>query len=143
VRKDALVVHCAAPGLKYPQRVPIWGEDAIRVQPVRAGFPCFGAAVAGYVEATRSGDEEKNRICPPSPLPNTTSDWCTMQVLGAQATAAFGTEPDIREWVATVALNPAATPPVQLERAEVADAIARLGANAPAGLARMSELAQA
>ena len=36
---DALVVHCAASGLAYPPMVPIWGEDRIRLQTIRAGFP--------------------------------------------------------------------------------------------------------
>jgi len=45
--------------------VPIWGSEAITLQPIRAGFPCFGAALAGYVEATRDDDHEKNRLCPP------------------------------------------------------------------------------
>src|SRR5690606_37472516 len=48
-----LVVHCAARGTQYPPIVPIWGPDAIRPQTIRAGFPCFNAALAGYVEATR------------------------------------------------------------------------------------------
>ncbi len=51
VAKDAVVVHCAAPGLVYPPLVPIWREEAITLQPVRSGFPCFGAAIAGHVEA--------------------------------------------------------------------------------------------
>ena len=49
---DTLVVHCAAEGLKYPGLKPIWTPEAITPQPVRVGFPCFGAALAGYVEAT-------------------------------------------------------------------------------------------
>ena len=67
VARDALVVHCAADGLKYPPLVPVWRPDVITLQPIRAGFPCFGAALVGYVEATRKDDDEKNRICPPSP----------------------------------------------------------------------------
>src|SRR5215207_1723127 len=58
VADDAVVVHCAASGLKYSPLVPIWGPESITVQPVRSGFPCFGAALAGYVEATRETDEE-------------------------------------------------------------------------------------
>jgi hypothetical protein len=50
VAEDAVVVHCAASGLKYPPMVPIWGTEAITVQPVRSGFPCFGAAIAGHVD---------------------------------------------------------------------------------------------
>ena len=39
VAKDAVVVHCAASGLQYPPLVPIWGTEAITLQPVRTGFP--------------------------------------------------------------------------------------------------------
>ena len=64
VADDALVVNCAADGLKMPPLVPIWGPEAITLQPIRAGFPCFGAALAGYVEATRDDDDEKNTAVP-------------------------------------------------------------------------------
>ena len=70
--RDTVVVHCAAPGLRYPPLVPIWGVGTITLQPIRVGFPCFGAALAGYVEATFDDDAEKNRLCPPSPYCNTT-----------------------------------------------------------------------
>ena len=42
VADDALVVNCAADGLKSAPLVPIWGPEAITLQPIRAGFPCFG-----------------------------------------------------------------------------------------------------
>jgi hypothetical protein len=70
----SLVVHCAAAGLRYPPMVPIWAPDKIRLQTIRAGFPCFGAALAGYVEATRDDDRERNRLCPPNTLSDT-PDW--------------------------------------------------------------------
>jgi hypothetical protein len=141
VASDAVVVHCAAPGLKYPPLVPIWGTDAIRIQPIRAGFPCFGAALAGYVEATRDDDGEKNRLCPPSPLPDTPTDWCLMQVLGSKATASFGAEPDITAWANQVPLNPARTPPEQADRPELVAATDRLKSTAGAGLSRLAEFA--
>ena len=141
VRKDAVVVHCAAPGLKYPPVVSVWGPDAITVQPIRAGFPCFGAALVGYVEATRRDDAEKNRLCPPTPLPNTPTDWCLMQVLGSRATAAFGAAPDIKAWADGVALNPARTSPNQVDRPELLAATARLRTYADAGLSRLTQLA--
>ena len=53
VADDAVVVHCAADGLKYPPQVPVWQPGLITLQAIRAGFPCFGAALTGYVEATR------------------------------------------------------------------------------------------
>lgn len=142
IRRDALIVHCAAPGLRYPPLIPIWGPEAITIQPVRAGFPCFAAALIGYVEATRDDDDDdKNRLCPPSPLSDTPADWALMQVLGGRATLAFNAEPDIKAWSHGVALNPARVPPEHAGDADVAGAGARLGASLGSGLAGLQRLA--
>ena len=98
IADDAVVVHCAASGLQYPPLVPIWRPEAITLQPIRAGFPCFGAALAGYVEATRDDDAEKNRLCPPRRTATRSADWARMNVLGTRATMSFGAEPDIKAW---------------------------------------------
>jgi hypothetical protein len=139
VAPDAVVVHCAASGLKYPPSVPIWGPDAITLQAIRTGFPCFGAALAGYVEATRTDDAEKNRLCPPTPYGNSMAEWARMNVLGARAAASFMAEPDIKEWANGVAINPARVPP-GTETAALDDARARVATHSPAGLARLAEL---
>ena len=139
VYADALVMHCAASGLKYPPVVPIWGRT-ITLQPVRAGFPCFGAALAGYVEATRSDDAEKNGVCPSSPLPDSLIGWATMNVLGIRAAKAFGAEPDIKEWADTVALNPARVPPGYDGGAELDGVLGRLQTQMGPGVARLAEL---
>ncbi len=140
VADDALVVNCAADGLKMPPLVPVWGPEAITVQPVRAGFPCFGAALTGYVEATRDDDSEKNRLCPPSSFGNTLEDWARMNVLGLRNSASFGSEPDIKDWTNRVALNPARVPPGHPASAELDDALARLAANVGPGVARLAQL---
>ena len=140
IARDALVVHCAAAGLRYPPSVPIWGPDAITLQPIRTGFPCFGAALAGYVEATREDDAEKNRLCPPTPYANTMADWASMNVLGTRAAMSFGAEPDIKAWADGVALNPARVPVGHERSAELDDALGRLRAHVQPGLARLVEL---
>jgi hypothetical protein len=94
----SLVVHCAASGLQYPPLVPIWGPDTIRLQMIRVGFPCFCAALAGYVEATRDDDRERNRLCPPNTLPDNPANWARMQVRGTVAARTYGAEPDIAAW---------------------------------------------
>ncbi len=141
IAPDAVIVHCAAAGLQYPPLVPIWGAEAITLQPIRAGFPCFAAALAGYVEATRDDDAEKNRLCPPSPLSNTPADWARMQVLGTRSAMSFGAEPDIKAWADRTALNPARITP-ELERdPAVAAASDRFRTFVASGLARLAELA--
>ena len=137
---DALVVHCAADGLKYPPLVPVWRRDAITLQPIRAGFPCFGAALIGYAEATRHDDREKNRHCPPSPYPNSLAQWAAMNVLGARNAMSFSAEPDMKEWSDRVALNPARIPPGHPGSAALDAARERLATHLRPGLASLAEL---
>ena len=110
------------------------------MQPIRAGFPCFGAALVGYVEATREDDEEKNRLCPPSSYGNSMTEWAQMNVLGARAAMSFGSEPDIKAWADRVALNPSRVPPEHGGSAELDDALGRLQAHMKPGLVRLAEL---
>ncbi|NYJ02049.1 hypothetical protein HNR19_002747 [Nocardioides thalensis] len=138
---DTVVVHCAAAGLRDRPSVPIWGEGTITVQPTRAGFPCFGAAMIGYVEATRGDTDEKNRVCPPSTYPNSLADWTRMQVLGARSAAAFNAEPDIAAWANDCLLNPARVPAEKAGDPAVGAVKERIAAAGGPGLARMAELA--
>lgn len=138
----SLVVHCAASGLRNPPMVPLWQEDKIRLQTIRAGFPCFGAALAGFVEATRDDDRERNRLCPPNLFSDSPASWAQMQVRGTLATRAFGAEPDIDAWANGCALNPARIPPEQQKTPAVQEAAARLAAIADEGLAQMTELSK-
>ncbi len=138
---DSLVVHCAASGLSYPPMVPIWGEDAIRLQTSRAGFPCFNAALAGYVEATRDDDRERNRLCPPNLYPDTMDSWARMQLLGAQASRSFGAESDIADWANACALNPARVERSRRDDPAVVAATARVATVAEAGLAGLARIA--
>ena len=110
IADDALVVHCAADGLKNPPIVPVWRPSDITIQPIRAGFPSFGAALVGYVEATRDDDAEKNRVCSASQFGNSLEQWASMNLLGTRNAQAFSAEPDIKEWADGVALNPARVP---------------------------------
>ena len=140
IADDALVVNCAADGLKMPPRVPIWGPEAITLQPIRAGFPCFGAALAGYVEATRTDDDVKNGLCAPSSYGNTLPDWAVMNVLGMRNSTSFGAEPDIKAWSDRVALNPSRIPPEYGASPELDEIVDRLRTHVPAGIARLAQL---
>jgi NAD(P)-binding Rossmann-like domain len=140
IARDAVVVHCAASGLQYPPLVPIWGSEVITLQPIRITFACFGAALAGYIEATLEDDTEKNRLCPPAPFSNTTTDWARQQVLGSRAS--FTSYPTIREWADGVSLNPGRIPPELAGSAAVTAAQARLAQHVGPGMAKLAELAR-
>jgi NAD(P)-binding Rossmann-like domain len=140
IAPDAVVVHCAASGLRYPPLVPIWGPDEITLQPIRNTYACFGPAVAGYVEATLDNDDaEKNRMCPPVPFSNSTADWAHQQVLGARAS--FESHPNVEEWADSMSLNPARVPPELLGSPAVTAAAQRLRQHMGPGLAMLATFA--
>ena len=136
-------MHCAASGLQYPPLVPLWQPDTIRLQTIRAGFPCFCAALAGYVEATRDDDRERNRVCPPNTLPDDPASWARMVVRGTVAARTYGAEPDIAAWASACALNPARVQPTQRDLPAVQAAAARVAEVTPRGLERLTALADA
>jgi hypothetical protein len=121
--------------------VPLWQPDKIRLQTIRVGFPCFCAALAGYVEATRDDDRERNRLCPPNRLPDRPTDWAEMQVRGALATRAYGRQPDIAAWANRCALNPARIDPSKADDPAITSASARVAQLSPQGLEQMTKLA--
>ena len=140
IARDAVVVHCAAQGLRYPPLVPVWGPEAITLQTIRNTYACFGPALAGYVEATLEDDAEKNRMCPPVPLSNNTADWARQQVLGARAS--FTSHPDVEDWADTVSLNPARIPPELAGSPAVTAAAHRFRQHEGPGLAMLAALAE-
>lgn len=139
IDRDALVVHCAASGLRYPPLVPVWGLEEITLQCVATG-PIFGAALAGYLEATREDDVEKNRLSPPHSLPNTPADWPRTIVQGAHGSQALATEPDVMRWSHATSLYRSRIPAERANDPDVAEGIGRVEAVSEVGLARLAEL---
>jgi len=139
IDRDALVVHCAAPGLRYQPTVPVWGLEAITLQSVATG-PIFGAALAGYVEATREDDAEKNRLCPPQAFPNTPADWPRSIVQGAQGSQALAMETDVKRWAHATSLYRSRIPAERASDPDVVDAVARVDAVRDIGMAKLAEL---
>src|SRR4029077_6385763 len=106
-------------------------------------FPCFNAALAGHVEATRDDDRERNRLCPPNEYPDGPASWARMHAQGAVATRAFAAEPDIAAWANGCALNPARIEPSRRDDPAIHAAAARLSDYAGRGFARLTELGDA
>ncbi len=136
-----LVVDCAADGLPAHRTIPIWAPGEITIQPIRTGFPCFGAALAGYVEATRPDDDTKNRLCPSTPYGNSLAEWAAMTLLGSRAAASFMAEPDIAQWANEVPLNPARIPAGYGPSPELDAARASMELYSGPGMARLAQLA--
>ncbi|HLK35708.1 MAG TPA: NAD(P)-binding protein [Polyangiaceae bacterium] len=98
-------VHCAAPGLTLAPGVPIFADDRITVQPVRAGLVPFNAALIGFVEATRRDSAIQNALCPPNPMPDVPLDWARGMLISSGAERGWAREPDVADWLERARLN--------------------------------------
>jgi hypothetical protein len=105
VEPGTLFVDCSAYGLRRPPRRPVFEGDRITIQQVRACAPTFNAALIGYVEATRTGVEEQNRLCPSSVYPDQPNDWLRVLQTTFRALGAWRKEPDVQAWVERSRLN--------------------------------------
>ncbi|MGH9089910.1 MAG: hypothetical protein ACRDZR_00790 [Acidimicrobiales bacterium] len=100
-----LHVHCAAKGLARPPAVPVFTEDRVTVQAIRlSGFP-FSAAFEGFVEASREGTEEKNRLCPVNPYPHVALDVLRTVLGETSAARIWQDEPDVQAWLGGARLH--------------------------------------
>ncbi|MFI5307302.1 MAG: hypothetical protein ACHQ53_08120 [Polyangiales bacterium] len=137
---DHLHVHCAAAGLKLAPPVPIFAEDRITLQPVRAGLVPFNAAIVGYIEATRTDTAEKNRLCPPNPYPDAPFDWLRSTIVQMRADRAWAAQPDIAAWLERSRLNASRGLLDHANEVRVQDAFARFRTHVKAGLQNLEKL---
>lgn len=87
-------VDCSAAGLRPRPGRPVFADGQITLQQIRACQPVFSAAVAGYVEAARNDDAEKNRLCPANRYPVTAMDWIPVNWIAQRAEITWSTDPD-------------------------------------------------
>jgi hypothetical protein len=102
--REHLHVHCASPGLSDRPPVPIFTDDAITLQVVSRISLCMSSALIGFLEASERPTEEKNRLCPPNPWPQTPFDFLRAILLGIKTESEWR-DPDIQAWVDASRLN--------------------------------------
>ena len=110
VADDAVVVHCAADGLKNPPLVSVWRPEESRSSRCARASRASVRPRSATSRRPDGDDAEKNRLCPPSRFGNSLQQWADMNVRGTRASMALGAEPDIAAWSNTVAINPARIP---------------------------------
>ena len=101
-----LVVDCSADGLERRPVVPIFDDNTITLQTVRACQQVFSAAFIARVEASDRSDEERNTICGVSPHPNAEIDFFRTNQARIRNTMEWINHPDLLEWMSEVRLDP-------------------------------------
>ena len=138
---DVLHVDCTALGLRDAPPVPIFTPDRIVLQQVRHNSPCFNAALLGYVEAQRDDDADKNRLCPPNPVPSSMDDYPRMVSSTWTAEQRWSREPDLASWVVASRLNLLRGLPDRMAEPSVRTAVDRFVRHVGGAIERLSRLA--
>ena len=138
---DVLHVDCTALGLNNAPATAIFQPGRIVLQQVRHLSPAFNAALAGFVEASRDDDVDKNRLCPPNPYPSTIEDWPRMMSRSWRTEGRWLSEPDVSAWVAASRLNLLRALPDHAAEQSVRPAVKRFLTHVNAATERLRHLA--
>jgi len=137
---DVLHVDCTALGLRDAPAAPIFQDGRIVLQQVRHLSPTFNAALAGFVEAHREDDADKNRLCPPNPHPMSMDDWPRMVSRTWRTERRWLGEPDVAGWVASSRLNLLRALPDHVGEPEVRTALERYLTHVGPAIERLQQL---
>jgi NAD(P)-binding Rossmann-like domain len=133
-------VDCSAAGLRLSPGRPVFADGRITLQQIRACQPAFNAALAGYVEASRDDDTEKNLLCPPNPYPDAATDWIAAICIAHRALATWLADPDLSAWLEGARLNAARGIGEHLTDPRMQSALARMFANAEPAVQNLQTL---
>ena len=133
-------VDCTAAGLRTKPGRPVFSDSQITLQQIRACQPVFGAALTGYVEATRDDYTQKNQICPANTYPDTATDWIRVTCTSQRAEIIWATDPDVSSWMQHSRLNATRGIRDHQDDPQMKSALARLFTNIEPAIAKLETL---
>jgi cation diffusion facilitator CzcD-associated flavoprotein CzcO len=92
-------VNCSADAIPRKPPEPIFQGARIVPQYVRRCSPTFSGAFIAHLEATLSGDADKNALCTPVPAPKEPLDWLRMHLQDARNRLLWSESADLRSWL--------------------------------------------
>lgn len=138
---EVLHVDCSAQGLSEAEPVPAFGRGQIVLQQVRQASPMFNAALIAFVEAHRESDEEKNRLCPATPVAGRVEDWGPLVSRTWAVEQVWMKEPDVASWIAASRLNILRAFPEHAHESRAQEALDRFFTNVRPALERFGATA--
>lgn len=123
-----VVVDCTAAGLATPPGRRVFDPDRITIEWTQYGLASLSAALIGFVEANRTHDADKNRLCPAwgfsrrADVANYAAGWLNTQ-RGLRSRMA---EPDLADWLSTCRLSPLGNAGPHLQDPAIGEAFGRM-----------------
>ncbi len=109
VPDNTLFIDCTASAVPFENRLntrPFFADDVITIQLAQSPFVVYSAALAAFVEANFDDDMEKNALCPPSPLTDTTDTYPYAVMANLMSTAILSANDKVNAFNARSRLHP-------------------------------------
>ncbi|MBD2840732.1 NAD(P)-binding protein [Erythrobacter rubeus] len=109
VPEDTLFIDCTATAVPFEARDnarPIFEGDRITIQVVQAPFVPYSAALAAFLEANFDTDQERNALCPPAPLTDSTETYPYAVMANLFSTGILSANPKTNAFNARSRLHP-------------------------------------
>lgn len=84
---------------------PIFDGDRITLQTIQTPLIPYSAALAAFLEANFDTDAERNALCPPAPLTDTTATYPYVVMANLMSTAILANNPKTNAWNAKSRLH--------------------------------------
>ena len=96
---DTLYIDCTASAVQQRPMLPIFQDDKIVLQLVRAPLPSFSSAVIAYVEAHYDSDAQKNQLCGNVPFPESIAGYARSSMANMANLMQWSQDKPLRSWM--------------------------------------------
>lgn len=97
--ENQVLVDCTASAITNLTRVPVFANNSITLQTVRAYQPTFSAAFIAHIDLTYSDQDKKNRLCTVVRLPNHDYEWVDLTYQNMMNQYFWSKEPGLKKWL--------------------------------------------
>ncbi len=107
--ENTLFIDCTATAVPFDVRDdtrPFFDGDRITLQLVQTPFVPYSASLAAFLEANFETDAEKNALCPPAPLTDSTDTYPYAVMANLMSTGILSNNPKTNEFNARSRLHP-------------------------------------
>ena len=139
---DTLYIDCTASAINYRASQPVFQDDRILIQLLRAPLVSLSAAMTAYIEVHGADEAHKNQLCLPVPFPNDLAGYARTTQAGMLNQFRWSQDKTLRQWMRSSRLDSFGRMIVELDKGDVERqaVVARLRANSMAAMGNFGKL---
>ncbi|MFO7705878.1 MAG: NAD(P)-binding protein [Halopseudomonas sp.] len=137
-----LYVDCTASAVTHRTGGPVFKEDRILIQLLRAPLVALSAALTAYVEVHGGDEGNKNKLCTPVPFPESLAGYARATHASMMNQYHWSQDKALRQWIRNSRLDGFGKMIADLDKADAEKwaVMGRLRTNAMAAIANMPKL---